>query len=195
VATVVSDRRELILSCSAELFATKGVASTTVRDIGQAAGVFSGSLYHYFSSKNAIVGEVLAGFMRDIQGRFERVEQASQSPDETVRGLIRETLHVIEDHPNATAIYQNDRQYLRDNGLLGPVDEASRAVREHWLRAIRKGVRQGMFRSDIPAEVFYRAVRDTLWATTHWPARKSHSTDEFAEMMIALFFQGFATSG
>ncbi len=186
------DRRAQILSTSAELFATKGIAATTVRDIGETAGVFSGSLYHYFKSKNAIASEILRLFMDDIMRRFNEVGQRTDTPAETVHGLILETLLVIEEHPYPTAIYQNDRQYLRDNGLLDPIDSASRAVRAHWLVAIRAGADAGTFRSDVPPEIFYRTVRDTLWSTNHWPDREGHSATAFADMMTSLFFTGFS---
>jgi AcrR family transcriptional regulator len=184
------DRRADILAHSAELFATRGVAATTVRDIGEAAGVLSGSLYHYFPSKDAIVGEVLAGFMADVQRRFAEVARRSRTPEEAVRALVHETLAVIEEHPYPTAMYQNDRQYLRDRGLLEPVDSASRAVRGHWLTALEAGIADGSFRGDVPPEVFYRALRDTLWATMHWPNRRSYSTAEFAGLLADLFFDG-----
>jgi len=185
------DRREKILESSAELFARKGVATTTVREIGDAAGVFSGSLYHYFKSKNAIVAELMHGFITDIQLRFDQVEKTATGPEEVLRGLIRETLIVIELHPHPTAIYQNDRAYLRDNDLLQSVDGPSRQVREHWMKAIAEGVDQGIFRQDVAPEIFYRSVRDTLWSTTHWPDRQKYTTDEFADLMITLFLSGF----
>lgn len=185
------DRRDTILESSAELFAKKGVASTTVRDIGESAGVFSGSLYHYFKSKNAIVAELLRVFMADIQERFNQVERSAEGPEDVLRGLIRETLIVIELHPHPTAIYQNERTYLRDNDLLQSVDGPSREVREHWLKAIAEGVEQGIFRKDIAPEIFYRSVRDTLWSTNHWPDRQRYTTEEFADLMITLFLSGF----
>ena len=185
-------RRDEIMARAAELFARKGIAGTTVRDIGEVTGLFSGSLYHHFRSKHAIVAEILARYLDDIHTRFSAVVRRSDSPAQTVRGLILETLRVIEDHPHPTAIYQNDRRYLRDHGLLEPVDAASRKVRTYWLTAIEAGIAEGVFRDDIPAEVFYRTVRDTLWATVHWPGRARYSTTDFAAMMADLFFAGFA---
>lgn len=191
ISVASPDRREKILESSAELFARKGVATTTVREIGDAAGVFSGSLYHYFKSKNAIVAELMHGFITDIQLRFDQVERTATGPEDVLRGLIRETLIVIELHPHPTAIYQNDRAYLRDNDLLQSVDGPSRQVREHWMKAIAEGVDQGIFRQDVAPEIFYRSVRDTLWSTTHWPDRQKYTTDEFADLMIMLFLSGF----
>ena len=189
------DRKEQILDSSAQLFASRGVSRTTVREIGEAAGVFSGSLYHYFKSKDAIVAELMSGFMADIQSRFGRVEQRSGTPVEVIEGLIRETLAVIEQYPNETAIYQQDRGYLRDHGLLSAVDDASRRVRQHWITAIRQGVEEGLFRDDIAPEIFYRSVRDTLWSTMHWPDRRNHSLEEFASLMAMLFLRGYCTGG
>jgi AcrR family transcriptional regulator len=153
--------------------------------------VFSGSLYHYFKSKNAIVAELMRGFITDIQLRFDQVEKTANDPEDVLRGLIRETLVVIELHPHPTAIYQNDRAYLRDNDLLQSVDGPSRQVREHWMKAIAEGVDQGIFRKDVAPEIFYRSVRDTLWSTTHWPDRQKYTTEEFADLMITLFLSGF----
>src|SRR5262249_57938903 len=50
-APLVSERREEILAIAAKIFADKGYASTTVREIADAAGILSGSLYHHFDSK------------------------------------------------------------------------------------------------------------------------------------------------
>lgn len=184
-------RKDQILESSAQLFASRGVSRTTVREIGEAAGVFSGSLYHYFKSKDAIVAELMRGFMADIQARFDQVDKQADTPLGVIEGLIRETLAVIERYPYETAIYQQDRAYLRDHGLLGTVDEPSRGVREHWMAAIREGVAQGLFREDVAPEIFYRSVRDTLWSTMHWPDRRNYSLEEFASLMSTLFLRGY----
>ena len=53
------ERRRQILDRSGEIFATKGISATTVREIADACGVYSGTLYHYFPSKEAIVTEII----------------------------------------------------------------------------------------------------------------------------------------
>jgi AcrR family transcriptional regulator len=159
-------RRDEIMAASAKLFATKGIASTTVRDIGEVTGLLSGSLYHYFKSKNAIVSEILQGYLTDIHQRFSAVVKRSPSPADTVRGLMLETLLVM--------------------------DKASRAVRNYWIRAIEAGIADGTFRDDVPSEVFYRSVRDTLWSSMHWPNRSRYTTPDFAELLAGLFFQGLS---
>ncbi len=191
MARTISGRRDEIMAVAAAMFAERGVAATTVRDIGESAGVLSGSLYHHFSSKNEIVREVLADFMEQINRSFAAVAAASTSPEETVRGLVRATLECIDSHPHATRIYQRDRPYLRQHGLDETIAAQSREVRRYWEVAIAEGVATGVFRDDVPGEVFYRSLRDTLWATMHWPNRSAWSTADFADLMASLFLGGF----
>ena len=46
-----SGRRAELLRLAAEMFAERGFRATTVRDIADAAGILSGSLYHHFGGK------------------------------------------------------------------------------------------------------------------------------------------------
>ncbi|QRG08988.1 TetR family transcriptional regulator [Xanthobacter dioxanivorans] len=52
------DRREQIVAVAGSLFAEKGYNRTSMRDIAEAAGLLSGSLYYYFSSKEELFLEV-----------------------------------------------------------------------------------------------------------------------------------------
>jgi AcrR family transcriptional regulator len=52
-------RRAQILTGAAEAFAQKGYDNTTVKDICTAAGVGSGTMFHYFADKRAIFHGVL----------------------------------------------------------------------------------------------------------------------------------------
>lgn len=51
-------REELLKSCY-DLFAEKGYSSITMRQIAAELGVSTGTLYHYFSSKQAILEQLL----------------------------------------------------------------------------------------------------------------------------------------
>lgn len=188
---MIRDRRTEIREVACDLFAERGVDATTVREIGERAGVLSGSLYHYFRSKDAIVTEILDSYMSDIERRFVAAAHTSGTPREIIDALITETLAVIEDHPRPTAIYQQDRRYLKERGLLNSIDSSSREMRTLWLDAIRAGVADGTFRDDIPAETFYRTVRDALWASRHWPNREDYTREEFTAQMSGLFLTGF----
>ncbi len=66
--TECSARRREILDAAADLFARKGVAATTIREIADRVGVVSGALYHHFPSKLAIVDELVSAISKNCNG-------------------------------------------------------------------------------------------------------------------------------
>src|SRR3984885_16216830 len=95
------DRRGVILASAAELFARKGISATTVREIADAVGMLSGSLYHHFESKDAIVGEILTGYLRAIQDRYAAVLASGKSPAERLHDLVLTSLEGATEPPGA----------------------------------------------------------------------------------------------
>src|SRR5947208_14963208 len=83
-----SERRAELLELAAELFAERGVRATTVRDIADAAGILSGSLYHHFSSKEGMVDEILRGFLDDLFGRYREIVAAGLDSRATLEALV-----------------------------------------------------------------------------------------------------------
>lgn len=190
----VQDRRELILSTAAEMVASKGLRATTVRAIADAVGVFSGSLYHHFPSKDAIVDEVLTRYLDAIRARYAVVLASGKDPAESLHDLVVSSLQIAEEQPHATAIYQNEAQYLRETPGFRGIQSAAADIQQTWLRVIEAGVADGSFRDDIPPWVFYRLVRDAVWLSIRWHRPDGpYPTRQLADDVTALFLHGFAT--
>ncbi|MFN4100613.1 MAG: TetR/AcrR family transcriptional regulator, partial [Pararhodobacter sp.] len=51
--------RDRLLAAAAQLFRQQGYAATTVREIGAATGLLSGSLFHHVRSKEDILFAVM----------------------------------------------------------------------------------------------------------------------------------------
>jgi TetR/AcrR family transcriptional regulator, cholesterol catabolism regulator len=186
----VSDRRGLILVSAAELFARKGIGATTVREIADAVGVLSGSLYHHFESKDAIVEEILSGYLDTIQERYARVLDSGKAPADCLHDLVLCSLQVVSEQPYATAIYQNELHYLREQQRFSSVLAGAAGVQHTWLRVIEKGVADGAFRDDIDPRVFYRLIRDAVWLSVRW--QHPDPPERLAGDITTIFLHGFA---
>ena len=67
--------RQKLLSQCFDLFAQKGYASITMRQVAQELGVSTGTLYHYFSSKEALFEQLVEEITRqDILGAGVQLE-------------------------------------------------------------------------------------------------------------------------
>lgn len=68
-------RRELLRQCF-DLFADQGYAALTMRQIAQALGVSTGTLYHYFSSKEDLFEQLVADMVeQDIYSFATELEK------------------------------------------------------------------------------------------------------------------------
>lgn len=82
-----SPRKQQILAVAAKLFSTHGYAGTSIRQIGEEAGVLGGSLYHHIKSKEALYVEAhnmavdtlaadIARHIRQVSDPWTRLEVA-----------------------------------------------------------------------------------------------------------------------
>jgi TetR/AcrR family transcriptional regulator, cholesterol catabolism regulator len=91
-STESSMRQRLILYVAAELFAEKGYDRTSMRDIAASAGLQPGSIYHYFSSKEALFITVHREGLTTVR---EMVKIAAQQGSDPWDSLTRAfTVHI-----------------------------------------------------------------------------------------------------
>jgi AcrR family transcriptional regulator len=187
----VRDRRQIIVERAAALFARQGVAATTVRQIADEAGILSGSLYHHFSSKDAIVEAVVVGFLEDLVTQYEEVVLGTDDAQKRLIGLVHASITVGANHPHATEVYQNEVRYLDATDGSSAVTTLARRVRQVWLSVLSDGVKNGAFRNDVPVKVVYPLLRDGLWLTSRWfhPTR-SYGHQQLADDYLKIFLEG-----
>lgn len=161
-------RRDELLSIAAGLFAERGLRATTVRDIADAAGILSGSLYHHFASKEAIVDEILRGFLDALFGEYRRIVEAGLGPRETLEQLVRASFEAIHRDRDEVAIYQDELKHLRGNPRFDYLRERNTEFREMWTDVLTRGMESGDFRGDLDVRLTYRFLRDTVWVAVRW---------------------------
>ena len=186
-----SQRREQLLVIGAELFAAKGFTQTTVRDIADAAGILSGSLYHHFASKEEMLQEVLRTFMEGLLERSQQVIERETSPRAALDGLIRDSFETMHNEPEAVALYQSEQKFLSTVDGFEFVGAGSRKIERLWLSVLEAGKTSGDFRTDLDVKFAYRFIRDAIWSTIRWykpGGRQSHQI--VADQYLALLHEG-----
>jgi AcrR family transcriptional regulator len=88
-----------ILDEAEELFAEKGFAATTLRDVAARVGIRNPSLYNHFASKEALYAAVLARSVGPL------LDSLSQSIDEAGNGAVvpadvtERVMRILSEHP------------------------------------------------------------------------------------------------
>jgi AcrR family transcriptional regulator len=191
--TEPENRRDSILRASAALFARQGVASTTVRQIAAEVGVLSGSLFHHFPSKDAIVDERMSNYLTEVRLRYRAVLAAEDGPRAQLEALITTSLRLAEADPHAAMIYQNELAYLRELPQYESLKEAAVEIQQTWLTIIEAGRADGSFRTDIDPKVLYRFMRDAVWLSVRWYRPDGpYTVDQLAKDCASIFLDGYA---
>jgi len=148
--------RERLLAGATGLFASKGYASTTVREIVERAGVTKPVLYYYFRSKEGIYLEL----MREPFGKFaalvdETLLTAGSARERLFRLCLR-AYDIVVEHIDAArvmyAIYYGPPQ----GAPFIDFDAYHRRFQEAVLQVLREGVRDAEFRRV--------NLNDAMWA-------------------------------
>lgn len=90
--------RRKILEVSQDLFRTAGFEATTTRDIASAAEIATGTLFNYFSTKEAIVAALATEALQRLPARHK--DQPAESLNEALFHLIASGLRLLKPYRN-----------------------------------------------------------------------------------------------
>jgi AcrR family transcriptional regulator len=189
-----SGRRAELLGLAAEMFAERGFRATTVRDIADAAGILSGSLYHHFDSKESMIDEILTTFLDELFGRYREIVAAGMGPRATLEAVVVASFESIDRRHAEVAIYQNESRHLSQFERFRYIEDRNAEFHKLWTGILEDGVRAGVFRPDLDVDLVYRFIRDTVWVAVHWyrpggalPAKA------VAEQYLGILLDGIST--
>ena len=145
ISTLQNNARERLLETATELFAEKGYASASVREIVEKAGVSKPVLYYYFKSKEGLFYAILEW--------AAEVQQEILNEIFKTRGTVLDRLIFLY-----RRVYEGIRQYqslyIMIHGLIyGPpqgVPEYDFAIyQRHMLDAVKRIYTEGVSKDEI----------------------------------------------
>jgi AcrR family transcriptional regulator len=170
--------RRRILEAALGLFAEKGFAGASIRDIATAAGIRSASLYAHYATKEQILADLVLIGHEDHHARL-RAAAAGADPVARLAALMDAHVRWHAEHPRLAIVANAELHAL--SAELGAESLALRdASTELLVGVIRDGTEQGVF---APADVWMAAaaVGGMGIRVANWFAPDSnYSVDEVA---------------
>jgi AcrR family transcriptional regulator len=188
-----SQRRADVVRIASELFAQKGFRATTVREIAEAAGILSGSIYHHFDSKEAIGDEVLSSFLDEVLADYRSAVSTGTDPAEVLERIVRSSSHTLARHHAALTMLQNDWSYFSTQPRFAYMRKDLREIEQIWITQLERGKESGVFRPDLDVKLTYRLLRDILWLPMNWRHAGGFSTDQVVNALLRLLFDGITS--
>jgi len=164
------ERPQEILDAALTVFAERGYRNTRLEDVGDAAGVTKGAIYHYFANKEDLLLRAIEQRSEEAFGRIEEIVRDKTAPVSTrLRLVVRRWFGSVT----------KERLAVVTLLLQGIAHEAPAAFRR-WLAGgptasmrliatlVREGQERGEFRPDADADVAARLLVSGLLQQTVW---------------------------
>ncbi|HTK51065.1 MAG TPA: helix-turn-helix domain-containing protein, partial [Gemmatimonadaceae bacterium] len=82
------ERPQEILDAALTVFAERGYRNTRLEDVGEAAGVTKGAIYHYFANKEDLLLRAIEQRSEEAFGRIEEIVRDKTAPVSTRLRLV-----------------------------------------------------------------------------------------------------------
>lgn len=184
--------RSGILNAAAKLFREKGYAGVSLRSIASEAGIKAASIYYHFSSKDAVVIEILdAGILavhREVQDALSALPH-NASPDDVLREGIRGHLHALLEHGDYTSA--NVRIFGQTPENVQAVNlPVRRRYEKLWDDTLTDLQLRKALRADLHIVTFRMMLIGALNATLEWFDPMKGGIDDLANKYTDIFLTG-----
>ena len=140
---IVEDRREQIMDAALRVFAQKGFARATNREIAREAGVTSGLIYHYFDSKDALLKAIIEQRSPLQMVRDLSPQMLAMPPEALLRLIVGQMLAIVEDERfvQLLRVYLPEAMYSPEVSVLGAtsIQEATRLLEDYFTAKMESG--------------------------------------------------------
>ena len=175
------EKRNIITQKAAQLFAEKGFAAASISDLAAACNVSKSLIYHYCSSKEAILFDVMTTHMDDLVAVVEETVEPDGDPKENLfrltRGLLRRYVGAAG-HQKVLLYELSALPEKQKREIIGKQRTVVAAV-ERLLQAMDKGKSQPKHVLRARVMLFFGMLN---WTDNWLSARGPISRDEIADM-------------
>ncbi|NLV27127.1 MAG: TetR/AcrR family transcriptional regulator [Methanomicrobiales archaeon] len=141
IGTNSGDKREKILQAALHLFTTLGFHATPTSLISKAAGVSTGTLFHYFPDKQALIDDLYLSIKKEMS-IVVGSEDNPALPTRTLleRGFVRYIEWGMKNPEKARFLTQFHHSPNISDAVQSRAYEEFRWMTEMYSRAIREGI-------------------------------------------------------
>ena len=144
--------REAILDAATDLFARQGLESTSIKEIGAAAGVNPALLYYYFADKLALYQAVIERMVSNFPASLADIAQQAETPASGIAAIIRRQAELFLAQPLLPRLIARELADHEARHATPFFREQTRRLLGGITGLIRAGQERGEFRTDLAAE-------------------------------------------
>jgi len=159
-------KRALIETAAAVVFAQKGFENATVAEVAEAAGITPGTIYLYFGSRHELLFATVLHEIDDLEARMRRVVEEAKPPAVTVQQMMDAYLEFCRERPHGfqmlvAGVTRTARAKTRSE-LVAEYDRRATGCLALLHDQVARGVEDGVFRAGDTWELTH-----AIWGACH----------------------------
>ncbi|SEI57141.1 DNA-binding transcriptional regulator, AcrR family [Allopseudospirillum japonicum] len=179
-----SKRRKELVAIAARLFFEQGYERTTVRILAEAMGIKSGSLFHHFTDKQAILCAVIESGMQSAMQIAHEALEGVQDPQDKLLALTKAHLSTLLTDRNAHVVALYEWRSLTPESLhhlVGLRDE----YESLWRSVIQECIQADVLHGE-ESVVRHFALGALNWTVQWYDPQGQRTPDDLALALVNL---------
>lgn len=178
-------REDEVVAAAAALFAERGYAATSIRDIGDRVGLLGGSLYHYIKSKDALFVRIHDAALQAAEDRIRAAIEGVEEPAARLARACRVLLAIQLDPASLTMPLMNDFRAVPDAVRVQLV-----ARRDAFERLFAELIDALPLQPGRDPAIYRILLLATLNSASEWYRPGRLSLDEVADQILGVYAVG-----
>lgn len=178
-------KKSAIINVAKELFKDKGFVSVSIKEIASKANVSQVSIYNYYGSKDALVGECVSSLMNDI---IDQAREILHSKIDFKEKLVKALSLCSDDLSNSFNEYFS-REALKDSAFLKLLTESlTKEKLKLYKEYIDVGKKEGVIDETLSTETILKFLEMIL--INHSNVDNSKVSYCYLQEIQKIFFHG-----
>lgn len=104
--------RDRIFGAAMDIIAERGLAQLGMREVAEVAGVARNTVYRYFPSREALLGEMASREARLFQKRLFQAAEGARSDQDRLAVIVRHAAWHVREHPILRQLIETEPGFL-----------------------------------------------------------------------------------
>jgi TetR/AcrR family transcriptional regulator, cholesterol catabolism regulator len=171
-------RREEILDRATHLIARSGYDGVSIRDLAEGVGLSKATIMHHFGSKDRLLEEVHARYMRRRLAEARLLLEIGDSAEEQLASLILHLMMVQQVDRDATVAFAREILRFAEDPVMSHVRQMRSEYTELVESVLQRGMDDGEFVRDEPRILTLMIFGMCNWSWTWFRPDGSASAEE-----------------
>ena len=179
-----------ILDVAARVFRKKGYHHANMSDIAKEVGLQKGSLYHYISSKEELLYEIVMYSLDLYIKPLSEILTSNEKSDISLKKAIIAHMHPMDLQFDMVYVFINERHNLSDKYRV-EADRQTEIYRKMWLDILEKGKMEGIFNPALNSKITWLSIIGTCnWTLRWYDTKGKYTTIQLGEIYAQNILNG-----